>query len=81
MRKTNKQELPNTLYKMIDIDLNVQHVPPKVSYVIDRGSLLHKILWIIGTTYQRIYDHYVEYVLKLFGKAIIVFDGFVQFLI
>ena len=68
MRKANKPELANTLYKMIENNQNVQYLPSEVTYVIDGGSLLHKIPWKIGTTYQSIYDHYVD-CLKNFWKS------------
>jgi len=46
-----------------------------VQYVLDGGSLLHRVPWPPETTYSSICDMYVAYVGK-YGSTIVVFDGY-----
>ena len=56
---------------------NQVKLPDDGKYVLDGGSLLHKMNWSKGVTYDDICDGYVRYVLKHFGEGtIIVFDGY-----
>ncbi|KAJ8877600.1 hypothetical protein PR048_022055 [Dryococelus australis] len=44
---------------------------------IDQTSLFQCLIpWKLGTTYDTICDTYVKYIIKHFGKAFIVFDGY-----
>ena len=45
-------------------------------FVLDGGSLLHRIPWQRGTTYNDICRQYTNYVTRKYGCAIIVFDGY-----
>ena len=45
-------------------------------YVVDGGSLLHRIPWQKGSTYDSIYQKYTDYVMQHYGKAFVVFDGY-----
>jgi hypothetical protein len=45
-------------------------------YVLDGRSLLHRIPWTSGTTYDHICRQYTEYVTRKYGLAVIVFDGY-----
>ena len=47
-----------------------------VKFVLDGGSLLQRIPWTRGTTYGEICAAYTDYVLKKYGEAVIVFDGY-----
>jgi len=47
-----------------------------VQYVLDGGALLHRIPWTVGATYAQIVEQYSEYVVRKYGKAIVVFDGY-----
>ena len=52
-------------------------LPTNVRFVLDGGSLLHRICWVNGSTYLEISQQYVTYVLKKYGeKSIFVFDGY-----
>lgn len=46
------------------------------SYVLDGGSLLHRVAWIKGSTYGTIADSYVDFTLWNYGTATVVFDGY-----
>ena len=45
-------------------------------YVLDGGSLVHRIPWQRGTTYNDICRQYTNYVTRRYGYAIVVFDGY-----
>ena len=45
-------------------------------YVLDGGSLLRRIKRVKGKTYGNIAEHYVNFVLKIYGVASVVFDGY-----
>ena len=45
-------------------------------YVLDGGSLVHRIPWQRGTTYNDICRQYTNYVTIRYGYAIIMFDGY-----
>lgn len=54
-------------------------LPDNISilYVLDGGSLLMKLPWTKGTTYNDIYNKDIQYVIRLYGdRTIIVFDGY-----
>ena len=50
-------------------------IPKQAKYVIDGGVLLHSIPSTRGATFSSILNSHTQYVLKKYGKAIIVFDG------
>ena len=47
-------------------------------YILDGGSLLHKIPWQHGTTYTDVCKQYVDYVPRYYGPATLIFDGYLQ---
>ena len=47
-----------------------------VQYVLDGGALLHRISWTRGTTYDQISEQYSTYVIRKYGRAIVVFAGY-----
>ena len=47
-----------------------------VKYVLDGGALLHRITWTRETTYDQIFEQYSAYVIRKYGRAIVVFDGY-----
>ena len=63
------------LWSLIGPDMAL--LPDDVPYILDGGSLLHRISWTEGKTCKEICVTYVEYVLKQCREgATIVFDGF-----
>ena len=53
-------------------------MPEKVRYVLDGGSLLHRIPWTRGSTFTAIIKSYADYVSRHNGEPIVVFDGYEQ---
>ncbi|KAG1664200.1 Cubilin [Nymphon striatum] len=51
-------------------------VPQTESYVLDGGSLMHRVQWTKGSTYGAIADCYVDFTLRNYGMATVVFDGY-----
>ena len=45
-------------------------------YVVDGGSLLHRIPWQKGSTYNIICPKYTDYVIQHYRRAYVVFDGY-----
>ena len=73
MHNANKPTLAQAIGKMAG-QSNI--VPQSASYVIDGGSLLHRITWKQGLTYSGICKTYVKYVKDRYGAATVVFDGY-----
>ncbi|KAL8606521.1 hypothetical protein ACOMHN_037752 [Nucella lapillus] len=47
-----------------------------INFVLDGGSLLHKLPWQRGSTYNQLAEMYAEFVARKYKKATIVFDGY-----
>jgi len=45
-------------------------------YVLDGGSLIHRLPWKEGTTFGNIASSYVQFTLRNYGQATVVFDGY-----
>ena len=72
--EANKPALADALWKQVKIE-NEELLQP-VHYVLDGGSLLHRIPWTRGETFENVCHKYVNYVLKKYGEATVVFDGY-----
>ena len=73
MRKPDKP----ALVKAVTSGCSNDTLPTNVRFVLDGGSLLHRVRWVKGSTFLEISQQYVTYVLKKYGeKSIIVFDGY-----
>ncbi|VDI11839.1 Hypothetical predicted protein [Mytilus galloprovincialis] len=60
------------LVKSETTEINTEHV----KYVLDGGSLIHRKPWVKGQTFSSICESYVQYVIKHYADATIVFDGY-----
>lgn len=74
MRPANKPALADALWTLMPED--VAEPIGDNQYVLDGGSLLHRIPWSSGTTYIHICRQYTDYVTRKYGRAVIVFDGY-----
>ena len=74
MRAANKPALADAIWDLLPRD--ILEPGDNVNYVVDGGSLLHRIPWEKGTTYDSICQNYSDYVRKHYGKPVIVFDGY-----
>lgn len=57
-------------------DAALQSIPKTEHYVLDGGSLIHRLKWAEGSTYSSIADAYASFTTKLYGQATVVFDGY-----
>jgi len=57
-------------------DAILQSVRETDHYVLDGGSLLHRLHWTEGCTYTSISTDYASFTLDRYGNATIVFDGY-----
>ena len=76
LRPANKPALADAIWALVPAVV----VGPtcKSQYILDGGSLLHRIPWHCGTTYNDICQQYTNYVTRHCGYAIIVFDGYLE---
>ena len=75
MREGNKLVLGDTIWKMVGP--GTSSLPVSIKYVLDGGSLLHRLTWHKEETFQDICQKYVDYVISKYGtEAITVFDGY-----
>ena len=72
--EANKQALADAIWKLVENDNEV--LPYPVHYVLDGGSLLHRLPWTRGETFESVCVRYVNYVTKKYGKATVIFDGY-----
>ncbi|CAG9782212.1 unnamed protein product [Diatraea saccharalis] len=72
MRKTTKATLYDNMVP-VDIDLDENNV----TYVVDGGFLLHRVVWSKDDTFSIILDKYIKYLQTHYGsKIVVVFDGY-----
>ncbi|KAK3092613.1 hypothetical protein FSP39_004972 [Pinctada imbricata] len=74
-REAQKSSLATAIWSLGDFAANIDSGGEYV-YVLDGGSLIHKIPWEQKASFGSIIDSYTNYVLKKFGHATIVFDGY-----
>ena len=72
----NKPALADALWKLVKNENEVLPDTVHYMYVLDGGSLLHRLPWTRGETFESVCKKYVNYVTRKYGKATIVFDGY-----
>ena len=78
LRKANKPKITEEIKKHVNGKLeesDIDQVPPQY-FVLDGGSLLHKIKWNKDKTYGEIAHDYGQYVLRKYSNVTVVFDGY-----
>ncbi|ELU12774.1 hypothetical protein CAPTEDRAFT_192602 [Capitella teleta] len=73
IRKTNKSIFGQLLKSQTEA---IDHYPVNSTFTVDGGYLLHVVLWPTHATYDEICRGYTSFVLRHFGNAIVVFDGY-----
>ena len=53
-------------------------LPDHVCFVIDGGSLLHRVPWPHGSSYNELIQMYIDFVIRVYKKGTVVFDGYSQ---
>ena len=77
LRKAEKSQLTKAIViyvkKQCELPASEENVD---CYVLDGGSLLHRLSWNKNSTYDAISDHYVDFVNKNYPNAIAIVDGY-----
>ena len=75
LREANKPLLANAIWEhgICGVD---QVTQDNVQYVLDGGSLIHRIPWVYGAKFDSICENYVNLVVRNYGLPHIVFDGY-----
>ena len=79
MRKPEKTQLANAIHeyaRSLSDEAVTDKVPETNAYVLDGGSLMHRVQWVKGSTYGAIVESYVDFTLRNYGMATVVFDGY-----
>ena len=76
LRKAEKPQLANAIYDHAN-DVVLDCLPKTDRYVLDGGSLLHRIPWTRGDSYGKIAQIYADFTIQQYGSATtVVFDGY-----
>ena len=75
LREANKPSLAKAIWEhgICGVD---QVTQDNVQYVLDGGSLIHRISWVYGAKFDSICENYVNLVVRNYGLPHIVFDGY-----
>ena len=78
LRTPDKAKLLEVIRKHVipESEAILQFIPRTDHYVLDGGSLLHRLKWKEGSTYSSIASNYASFTVNKYGKATIVFDGY-----
>ena len=74
MREADKPKLADlilTYQETQDVQL-----PLDLKYVIDAGSLIQRIPWKKGTTFDEIVEVYIKHTENMYGKVSLILDGY-----
>lgn len=76
MRPANKAILADSLWSSV---IEAAPKPPdQAQFVLDGGALLHRIPWTKGSSWDDILKMYTTYVINRYGRATVVFDGYLD---
>lgn len=79
-RKADKPQLAKAIdayaQGLSAVENEPDDVPKTENYVLDGGSLIHRVKWMKGTTYGLIANGYADFVVRNFGRATVFFDGY-----
>ncbi|GFN75907.1 hypothetical protein PoB_000241300 [Plakobranchus ocellatus] len=78
LRESDKAKLTDALVPAAsqESEKDIVDETSDIEYVLDGGSLLHRIPWRRSDTFAAIGQIYVEYVQRMYMKPRIVFDGY-----
>lgn len=57
-------------------EVPTESIPRTKHYVLDGGSLLHRVPWKKGDSYCATADSYADFTIRRYGMATLVFDGY-----
>ena len=78
-RKADKPQLAQAVTELVSMDSDkaiLNSIPPTQQYVLDGGSLIHRLPWKRGDSYGAIAQSYADFTIYHYGKASGIFDGY-----
>ena len=75
-REATKASLADALWNDSHCMADVSEEKQQYRYVLDGGSLIQRIPWVVGTSFINICQVYIDYVKHNFADATVVFDGY-----
>ena len=80
LQKADKPQLAQAIRDhAADLSLSeavVNSIPKTDCYVLDGDSLLHRLPWKKGDSYNAIAESYADFTVRHYGQATVVFDGY-----
>ena len=78
LRKPDKAQLQEAIrdYAASTENAVLQTIPHTDHHALDGDSLLHRLKWTEGNTYNSVADRYASFVISHYGNATVVFDGY-----
>ena len=79
LRKADKPQLAQAIrYHAVDLssEAAMNSIPKTDCYVLDGGSLLHRLPWKKGDSYNAIAESYAYFTVRHYRQATVVFDGY-----
>ena len=72
------EDISNHLLESLEASINIVEdiIEAEHQYILDGGSLLHRVMWRKGSTYDEISRPFAKFTHQEYGKAVIVFDGY-----
>lgn len=74
LRQSQKSSLAKTIWELGPC--GVEAIPNNIEFVLDGGSLLHRLPWTYGLTFGVICESYCNMIRNMYGQPHIVFDGY-----
>ena len=78
LRKPNKPQLAHAISDYMISEAQTECNHRNEHYVLDGGSLLHRIPWTKGDSYGEIAESYADFTIRHYGLATVVFDGYTR---
>lgn len=75
-RKADKPQIANSIKEYEQKNCEEECEKSTDRYILDGGSLLHRVPWQEGSTYSEIAKSYAKFTFKNYGCATIIFDGY-----
>ena len=79
LRKADKPQLAQAIQEHVSNQLSnivVNATPTTDQYILDGGSLLHRVPWTKAESYGTIASCYADFTVRHYGPATVVFDGY-----
>ena len=79
LRKADKPQLAQAIRDHatdLSSEALMNSLPETDCYVLDGGSLLHRLPWKTGDSYGAIAESYADFTVRHYGQATVVFDGY-----